>query len=1073
MSNDEFLTAGRTDTYDRHPARSADERVLFPEGVFLQGADLNEALSQIFTRAKQTADLIAKDGDRLEGADVIVDAEAGTVAITAGRLYLNGASRHIPAATLSDVPMVGDVDLGVYVTETVITSDEDPSLLGLHAGTEGFEEPGAIRTRLAFAWGRFGDGTSGQFYGYLTLRDGVILSQDAPPTLSGVAAQIAAYDLDANGNYIVSGCVVSALGKIGDAQHFSVDAGTANVMGVKVRRPSASRHTQTEEPDLAVVDAEPHTWVGAGATTITVRRAPIAAINTLVIEKQRTVTITKGVTDSSDTLPDDGVTSIVSVVQGGTTYVATTDYVLSGDAVSWAPGGAEPSSGSSYDVTYRYLDAQSADSSTDTTVTISDGVDGGQIFIGYDYKLPRVDRICLGPDGGLVYLKGIPAFDQPQPPARPTTVLSLATVYNDWMATPVVENNGTQAFTNDTVNLMFQKIVDLSNLMGLERLNRDLSTRAPGTAAGIFADPLTSDRFRDAGEAQTAAVFDGSMQIAIDPTWLRTALNGFQTLAYDERITVSQPLSSGCTKINPYQTFQPLPARLTINPAQDFWVEQESTWLSPATQVFGQGNQTRVTNVQTIEREVSRAAEFLRQITINYEIRDLGAGEIVTDLTFDGIDVHPGSLVANGSGVATGSFVIPQRVAAGRKLLRAESASGRVALSVFTGRGTVQTVLRQTVTTVERFSLPPRRVSPVSTPSSGNTDWSGRAESIRNPPAADPQAQAFALDVGRHVSSIDIKFCLIGNRNEPVVVEIVTMDNGFPTTDVIAQTEVDMNTVSVGGWTNFRFDTPVYLPGGVQYAFVVKTNDANHSILEATLGQFDAASQRWITAQPYTVGERFSSSNAVTWTPHPASDLTFRINTAAFNPTSRTIPVGTFAVTDCSDLIVGAEVIIPEEAASCVFRVKFGSEPWVTVNPNQVIERTSFFTGNVVVEAVVSGNARVSPILFPDILVISGTMRASGTYVSRVFPMGNPVRLDSVLSTLRPSGATIVVEADAGDDNWQAMPQVAATPIDDGFVERTYRRAAHAAALGGRLKITLTGTPAARPSVADLRAFSI
>jgi hypothetical protein len=44
--------------------------------------------------------------------------------------------------------------------------------------------------------------------------------------------------------------------------------------------------------------------------------------------------------------------------------------------------------------------------------------------------------------------------------------------------------------------------------------------------------------------------------------------------------------------------------------------------------------------------------------------------------------------------------------------------------------------------------------------------------------------------------------------------------------------------------------------------------------------------------------------------------------------------------------------------------------------------------------------------------------------------------------------------------------------IDEGFFEYTYRIAAHEAADGGRLELVLSGTPAARPAIADLRAFT-
>lgn len=66
-----------------------------------------------------------------------------------------------------------------------------------------------------------------------------------------------------------------------------------------------------------------------------------------------TATLTKGTSGGSDVLPETP-DSIVSVVAGETTYVQGTDYALSGNAVSWELPGAEPVTGTAYQVTYWY-----------------------------------------------------------------------------------------------------------------------------------------------------------------------------------------------------------------------------------------------------------------------------------------------------------------------------------------------------------------------------------------------------------------------------------------------------------------------------------------------------------------------------------------------------------------------------------------------------------------------------------------------------------------------------------------------------------------------------------------------
>ncbi|NSW86777.1 MAG: DUF4815 domain-containing protein [Syntrophobacteraceae bacterium] len=67
-----------------------------------------------------------------------------------------------------------------------------------------------------------------------------------------------------------------------------------------------------------------------------------------------TATLTKGASGGLDALPKTPVDSIVSVVAGVTTYLQGTDYALSGNAVNWELPGAEPETGVTYQVTYRY-----------------------------------------------------------------------------------------------------------------------------------------------------------------------------------------------------------------------------------------------------------------------------------------------------------------------------------------------------------------------------------------------------------------------------------------------------------------------------------------------------------------------------------------------------------------------------------------------------------------------------------------------------------------------------------------------------------------------------------------------
>ena len=376
------------------------------------------------------------------------------------------------------------------------------------------------------------------------------------------------------------------------------------------------------------------------------------------------------------------------------------------------------------------------------------------------------------------------------------------------------------------------------------------------------------------------------------------------------------------------------------------------------------------------------------------------------------------------------------------------SGSGNVGTARFEGRGIITDIIRQQVTEITRWQEQPLYPH-------------------------DPLAQTFMLDQSRHISGIEVKFCTVGDVTKPVICQIVTVDNGIPTGKLVAQAEVDMSTVIVDTWHKIDFPFPVFIPNGVEHAFVLRTDDPVHSVRIGQRGGFDAALQEWVGAQPYTVGVLLSSSNARTWTPHQDEDLTMRVYGAVFAPTTKVIDLGTIDVAQMSDLIVVANVNLPTDAAQLRFRATPAGEAAHLLENGQNWERESYFTGQVKLEAVLTGSRTISPILSRDVLAVPGSMRATGTYVSRLFDMGTDVRQDIRLKTDVPNGATLTVEIDAGDDDWTAAPLEDSEQLTDGGLDQRFTVNPWTAATGGRVRITLTGTPAARPAVSDLRGYSM
>jgi hypothetical protein len=643
-----------TGYYNRFDAADRYDEILFRAGKGLQSAELNEVQSTVIDRLKRIADAVFNDGAVISGTPPAITGT--TAACPLSLIYLRGAVREIAAANVT-IPLVGIARVGVYLLDAEITEVEDSDLRDPAVGTRNYTEPGAGRLRVTAAWGREGDGSTGVFYPVYTIIDGVLLNPGGDNLGDAFTEALARYDRESNGNYIVTGLSVTALGLAAGVNTFSVKDGTGNIFGYKIDKLASTRLTYAEDPELELIDAEPDTFTGAtgGSATIQLNRFPVESILEVVITQQKTVTITRGgFSGGQDTLPDVSVLSIQSITQGATSYVATTDYFLNGDKVDWSPGGAEPAPGSTYSITYRYLGnvTPSAIDLQAGTFTVTGAVNGTLVLTDYRWKLPRYDRLCIDREGNFSRVKGISSRFTPLPPAVPPNLLALATIEQRWGLTPGVSNDGIRAIPFDQLERIRSLVVDLFDLVALERLRNDISSREPSSKRGVFVDPFLDDDLRDQGITQTAAIVDGTLQLPIAPTIYQAPTNNAQDwmLPYTEEIILEQTRRTGSSKINPYASFDPIPAAVVLTPAVDRWTVINTIWASPITQAIVnnvmdrsrrfQVETTTTTRTQLLS-ESQQPAQFLRPITINFTLDGFDPGETLTQVQFDGINVTP------------------------------------------------------------------------------------------------------------------------------------------------------------------------------------------------------------------------------------------------------------------------------------------------------------------------------------------------------------------------------------------------------------------------------------------------
>jgi hypothetical protein len=273
-------------------------------------------------------------------------------------------------------------------------------------------------------------------------------------------------------------------------------------------------------------------------------------------------------------------------------------------------------------------------------------------------------------------------------------------------------------------------------------------------------------------------------------------------------------------------------------------------------------------------------------------------------------------------------------------------------------------------------------------------------------------------------------------------------------------------------YTRCTFSTPVYLDPDVEYAFVVLTDDADHSLRIGQLGGFDAIAQKYVTTQPYTVGVLLSSSNASTWTPHQDMDLVFKLNGAAFTSAIRTVDMGSITVTDATNLAALAPANLPSGTEVLVRYTKPSGEV-IEIPAGIPIALDAAFTGSLGVQLQLKGSAVVSPIIFPGVQTVVGNTATSGTYISRTFSKAaGGTTLKVTYIALLPGSSTVTPTYKNGA-SFDALTLVTATQLGDNWVEYVYQATGLSSLTTSQIQLTLNGGVGALPRVQQLRAVFV
>lgn len=978
--------------------------------AYLTGQDENEADSMRLRQITNLGSAVLAEGKVVSGSAIAVNAGNGATTVAAGQVFAKGLVRE-PAAASFTVPTSGDLFVGIWLKTSVVDEEDDSDLVFDPPGTS-FPASGSPlmpREQQLPSWGKSTDSHSNTadetwtFTPVYRIKDGVVIYADERDAWDD---DLERYDREAHGSYSVSGMIVSPLGASGGAQVFSISAGVANAFGRKIERTFDIRHSETEDPPLRSVAAEHHTYINSGGTSIiTLNYGPIAEVTELVILAEKAVTVTKGVANAADALPDSSIDSIVSAVQGGTTYTVTADYTKVGDTISWAPGGSEPAPGSSYVVTYRYFKVVTPDAVGADTVTVSGAVDGSTVSFDYDYKVKRIDILAIDADGEIQYLEGPVNWLSPQPPAVPSTLLALAQITNDWRATPVVEQVAPVAVPFSDLADLKASLEDLRATVSRLSLQVALGVDQPSSRDKQFVDPLDDDDGRDLGQAQTGAVSGGALRLPITVSYQDLGLTGqVKPTTALTRIRTKETANGAIALQNGSDRFAAMEILDAADPrfVFDNVIAADTELLARDVPWFQTRAKGRANN--------ERASAKLKGQTLSVTVRGVTSGATLTALTFDGAAATPTGGTANGSGVSTFTFPVPANLPAGWKRVEATYSDGSTAKAVWDGTlgGAMGAAWGQTRPCAVLFGIP------------ALGDWLGKV-----------QFQIHAVS-----GSAPIYWEL---RTGAITTENVVVGS------VEASGVIDMAGKSAGDWIEitlplgFGRDAGVRFGNGPWSAVIGLQSASNHQI------KTSAGDDTNLNATANTLVHRIDAARVT------AGALTTLATKAVTGITEFTVLAadgGTntrFVATLGSDnyeLVSGQ--VVPLAAA-------------FTGNVVVKAKLDDFST---------APGGRFKQVL-PGAMLVTGVHGTTGTYISLALAEATSDTVAVYFSAYKPVGATIAVDVWNGS-SWVSMTQVAATPLGNGVYDFRFEKTIFTSTTP-KIRITMTGSVTTPIYIDDIR----
>ena len=641
-------------------------------------------------------------------------------------------------------------------------------------------------------------------------------------------------------------------------------------------------------------------------------------------------------------------------------------------------------------------------------------VDGSNCSVDYDYYVGRTD-VIYATTREIKRLEGAPA-DAPKLPLVPEGALGLGSIDcpPDSVEMRVI-NFGLTRVTMDQLHDVIQDVEDLKYNDAQFQMNNELQNRDAQTKKGIYSDDFSNDAQSDIHHPEWSARIDPvrkfvapdrrsfHAQLSENPPDSRALFkDSLVLLPGTERVLIEQADWSEEKNINPYAVFDKPEATVEVTPN------------------IGRRGGTNLINVN--------GANFTPNAT-------------GVTLRCDG-HVMFSQLRADAVGRVKTVMVIPATVRPGNRIVELTDGTYSAQTDIQVHEPLVITRIQRVVvnrTIVRRQTIvrtvPPRiiRVPVV------RTVWRWRWRTRRR----DPLAQTFSFTRNRVVSAVGVEFTS-KDAAVPVTVQIRGVTTGLPNEVVLAEKVVAPDEIDLGTDTKITFDDPFYAEANTSYAVVLLTNSNDYRVRIATLGQL--GQNGVITRQTYAQGVLLESSNAETWTPLNASDMTLKIYGYDFEASGEVrfhrfqLDGGRYT----SAINLDEYSAIPEGTR---VEWQYSTDDGTTWNAIVPAEEETLPDGTtwVLLRALFTGGQiNDTPALnFRDVSLIQHMNTTQGHYVSRQIELTQGVADTKVYAQMHIPSGTSVDWLASNDDGatWEKMPLESTREIDQEWTEYTLTRA--------------------------------